>query len=79
MAKTKAKEVKQKSKAGAPRKDEAVRKVPISVKLPPYLIHFMDKQGDRQRPTVIEEAVLAHYGVTPDELIDQFKKDAGEG
>lgn len=65
-------------RAGAPRKDPVVKKRLYGIKLPPYLVHFIDKQGLRQRPQLIEDAVLEKYGKTRDELIVEMKKDVSD-
>ena len=41
-----------------------LKKMPISIKLPKWLIDWLDEQGD-SRPNVIERALCQQYGIQP--------------
>jgi len=49
-----------KSKAGRPRKDD--KKIPIGVKLPPWLNDWMNRQPE-SKAVLIETALIAHYQI----------------
>ncbi len=48
--------------AGQPKKPEAERKVPTSLKLDPKVKGWLDSQA-RSNASLIEEAVIEHYGL----------------
>ena len=41
-----------------------LKKMPISIKLPKWLIDWLDEQGD-SRPNVIERALCQQHGIQP--------------
>lgn len=63
------------NKRGRPKMDEFVKKQQVGMKLPPYLLHFIDKKGERMRSVIIEEAILKQYSVTKEQLIKQMKAE----
>ncbi|WP_111977397.1 hypothetical protein [Algibacillus agarilyticus] len=50
-------------KVGRPSKSELEKKKGIFVKLPPWLINWMDAQPDTNRAVLIEEAIKTHFKV----------------
>ncbi len=44
-----------------------IRKIPANVKLPEWIIDWMDSQKGFSRPALIEEAMVEYYGIKRDE------------
>jgi len=50
--------------AGRPPSDPLLKKIPVSYKLPRWLVSWMKKQGS-SNAIIIEEAIVKHYKLTP--------------
>lgn len=53
-----------------PRPIKLDKKQPITIKLPPYLVDWMDRQNEK-RPELIETALLSYYQI-PSHLEPDF-------
>jgi len=53
--------------AGAPKKPPALKKVPVSLKLPRWMLEWMDTRPE-SRAVLIEEALKQQHGITPPNL-----------
>lgn len=64
------------SGAGAPRKAPALKKQPVSIKLPLWLIQWLDAQTE-SRAVLIEDALRRRHKLRPPPVVKRAKDESG--